>query len=48
MLFDQVGVKAIMAGGYGSVSREHNFARDPRYCPFEADAFIFHPHAHRI
>jgi hypothetical protein len=48
MLFDQIGVKAIVAGGHRRMSRKNNFTRDPRYGAFKADAFVFHPHANRI
>src|SRR5208283_2135385 len=42
MLFDQIGIEAIVAGGHGSVGRENHFPRYPRHRLIEADAFFHH------
>jgi hypothetical protein len=42
VLFDQIGVEAIVAGGHGSVGGENHFAGNARHGLIEADAFFFH------
>src|SRR5262249_2115676 len=42
MLFNQIAIEAIVAGGNGRVSGEYDFARDPAYGFVKADAFFLH------
>ena len=42
VLFDEIGIEAIMAGGHGSVGGEDHFTGNPRHGLLEADALFFH------
>ena len=48
MLFDQIGIEAIVAGGHGSVGRKHHFTGNPRHGLLEADALFIHALANRF
>ena len=48
VLFDQIGIEAIMAGGHGSVGGEDHFPGNPRHGLLEADALFFHALANRF
>ena len=48
VLFDQIGIETIVAGGHWSVGGEDHFAGNPRHRLVEADAFLFHPLANRF
>jgi hypothetical protein len=48
VLFDQIGVEAIVAGGHGSVGGENHFPGNARHGLIEADALFFHALANRF
>src|SRR6202451_1128410 len=48
MFFDQIGIKAIVAGGHRSMSSEDHLARNGRHGGVEANAFIVHAHVDRF
>src|ERR1700674_2577802 len=48
VLFDQIGIEAIMAGGHRSVGREDHFTGNSRHRHVETDALLFHALANRF
>ena len=48
MLFDQIRIEAIMAGGNRRVSGEDHFPRHARHRAFKADALFLHAAADRF
>ncbi len=48
MLFDQIDIEAIMAGGNRSVGREDYFTGNARHSRVKTDTFVFHALTNRF